>query len=57
VAPVVLIAARSRRLKPALYCNRAVLLRFGTWPTGIRAVSFIVATSIADVQFEPDIAT
>ena len=35
----------------------AVEFRFGTCPTGIRAVSFIVATSIAEVQFDPDIAT
>ena len=31
-------------------------LRFGTSPTGIRATSVCVAASIADTEFEPELA-
>jgi hypothetical protein len=34
-----------------------VMLRFGTWPTGMIALTFKLLMSTADVVFEPAFAT
>jgi hypothetical protein len=39
------------------YGRTAVILRFGTWPTGICVISLRVATSTTDTEFDPALAT
>ncbi len=38
-------------------CNVAVALRFGTWPTGMRATSLSVRVSMANTMLSPAAAT
>ena len=39
------------------YWSIAVIFRFGTYPTGIQAISFIVLRSTTTTSFVTDIAT
>ena len=41
----------------AAHGNTTVLLRFGTWPTGMRAISLISCVSTTDTSFDPAFAT
>jgi hypothetical protein len=53
-------ASSSRRNAPRRverYGSRAVMLRFGTWPTGMRVTSRMPTTSTTETEFEPAFAT
>jgi len=51
--------AGPRRCEPpaAAHGNTTVLLRFGTWPTGMRATSLISCVSTTETSFDPALAT
>jgi len=44
-------------LSPTAYGRVAVMLRFGTWPTGMRVTSFSDLISITDTEFDCAFAT
>lgn len=57
-APVAPAHARATMpASPDVYGRTAVMLRFGTWPTGICRSSLCAATSTTETELEPALAT